>query len=140
MRYQFEKCLDKGKIIRIEIDPELFEKELIESRNDINSARRSIEQGNFKWAIIQTYYSMFHALKGLLLSKGYREKSHICLKHAIEAIFVDTNLLSEDIFEDYDFARRARERADYSYIYMMSNWQLTCLKLLINLSTKLKAY
>jgi uncharacterized protein (UPF0332 family) len=60
---------------------------------------------------------MFHALKGLLLSKGYREKSHICLKHAIEAIFVDKNLLSEDIFEDYDFARRARERADYSYIY-----------------------
>jgi uncharacterized protein (UPF0332 family) len=86
MKYQFEKCLDKGKIIRIEIDPELFEKELTESRNDIKSARISIEQGNFKWAIIQTYYSMFHALKGLLLSKGYREKSHICLKHAIEAI------------------------------------------------------
>ena len=60
---------------------------------------------------------MFHALKGLLLSKGYREKSHICLKHAIEAIFVDNNLINEDIFEDFDFARRARERADYSFIY-----------------------
>jgi hypothetical protein len=32
-------------------------------------------------------------------------------------LFVDNNLLSEDIFEDYDFARRSRERADYSYIY-----------------------
>jgi len=60
---------------------------------------------------------MFHALKGLLLSKGYREKSHICLKHAIETIFVDKNLISEDIFDNFDFARRARERADYSYIY-----------------------
>jgi len=60
---------------------------------------------------------MFQALKGLLLSKGYREKSHICLKHAIETIFVDKNLISEDIFDDFDFARRAREWADYSYIY-----------------------
>jgi hypothetical protein len=48
MKYQFEKCLDKGKIIKIKIDQELFEKELIESRNDIESARISVEQGNFK--------------------------------------------------------------------------------------------
>ncbi|MTK64812.1 MAG: HEPN domain-containing protein [Methanobacterium sp.] len=117
MKIRFEKCLDKGQIIRIKIDPELVEKELLESQNDIDSAKKSVKEKNYKWAIIQTYYSMFHALKGLLLSKGYREKSHICLRHAIEAIFVDTNLLSEDIFEDYDFARRARERADYSFIY-----------------------
>jgi len=52
MRHQFEKCLDSGKIVRIKIDPELVEKELRESRSDINSAKRSIEEENYKWAII----------------------------------------------------------------------------------------
>lgn len=60
---------------------------------------------------------MFHAFRGLLFSRGFREKSHICLKFAIEALFVDNNIISEDILDDFDFARKARERADYSYVY-----------------------
>ena len=85
MRHQFEKCVDKGKIIRIEIDTELVEKELQESRYDVISAQRSIDDGNYKWAIVQTYYSMFHALKVYYLMKvtGRRAMyvSNMLLKH-----------------------------------------------------------
>jgi len=35
----------------------------------------------------------------------------------IEALFVENSLISEDILEDFDFAMKARERTDYSYIY-----------------------
>ncbi|MEN4017544.1 MAG: HEPN domain-containing protein [Methanobacterium sp.] len=117
MKYQFERCKDRGKIVQTGIDSQLVEKELEESRYDLESAEKSVNEGNYKWTIVQSYYSMFHAFRGLLFSRGYREKSHICLKFAIEAIFVDNGLISEDILEDFDFAMRARERADYSYIY-----------------------
>lgn len=117
MKYQFEKCKDRGKIVQMGFDAELVEKELNESRYDLESAEKSIDEGNHKWAIVQSYYSMFHAFRGLLFSRGYREKSHICLKFAIEALFVDNGLISEDILDGFDFAMKARERADYSYIY-----------------------
>ena len=34
MRYQFEQCLEKGKIIKIEIAPDLISKEMDEAKND----------------------------------------------------------------------------------------------------------
>lgn len=117
MKYRFERCKEKRKIIQIAADPELVEKELKESYNDLQSAVRSMDEGNYKWAIVQCYYAMFHAFRGLLFSKGYREKSHICLKFAIKALFVDEGLISEDLLEDFDFSMKAREKADYSYIY-----------------------
>lgn len=117
MKYQFERCKDRGKIVKIQIDPALVEKELDEADNDIKSAQKSLDDGNYKWTIVQSYYSMFHAFRGLLFSKGFREKSHICLKHAIEVLFVENGFISEDLLDDFGFAMNARERADYSYIY-----------------------
>lgn len=117
MNNRFERCKEKRKIIQIAADPELLEKELKESYSDLQSAVRSMDEGNYKWAIVQCYYAMFHAFRGLLFSKGYREKSHICLKFAIIALFVDEGLISEDLLEDFDFSMKAREKADYSYIY-----------------------
>jgi|GEM_PF-5366150 len=35
----------------------------------------------------------------------------------IDTELVENGLISEDILEDFDFAMKARERADYSYIY-----------------------
>lgn len=117
MNNRFERCKEKRKIIQIAADPELLEKELKESYSDLQSAVRSMDEGNYKWAIVQCYYAMFHAFRGLLFSKGYREKSHICLKFAIKALFVDEGLISEDLLEDFYFSMKTREKADYSYIY-----------------------
>jgi uncharacterized protein (UPF0332 family) len=95
----------------------LVEKELEEAHYDLKSAEKSVKEENYKWAIVQSYYSIFHAFRGLLFSRGYREKSHICLKFAIEILFVENGLISEELLDDFDFAMKTRERADYSYIY-----------------------
>ena len=60
---------------------------------------------------------MFHAFRGLLFSRGYKEKSHSGLKYAIKSLFVDYGVISDDVFLDFDSAMKAREIADYSYIY-----------------------
>lgn len=107
----------KGNIVQICIDYKLIEKELKEARYDLESAENSIKSGNYKWAIVQSYYSMFHAFRGLLFSRGYKEKSHSGLKFAIKTLFVNYGVISDDIYYDFDSAMKAREMADYSYIY-----------------------
>ena len=61
MRYRFEECLERGKIITIPVDPVLVEKELHEAAADLAAAERSLADHNEKWAIIQAYYSQFHS-------------------------------------------------------------------------------
>jgi len=114
MAYPFKK---HRSIVQIAIDSKLIEKELNEALYDLKSAENSINNENYKWAIVQSYYSMFHAFRGLLYSRGYKEKSHSGLKSAIKTLFVDYGVISEDIFLEFDSAMKAREMADYSYIY-----------------------
>lgn len=117
MRFRFERCMEKGKIIKIWDNSDFADKELKEARDDLKSAEKSINGDNPKWAIVQSYYTMFHAFSALLFTKGYREKSHACLKHAIEALFVDEGVIDSDLLDDSDFAMKSREKADYSYSY-----------------------
>ncbi len=112
MKLPFER-----NIVQIGIDAELIEKEINEARYDLKSAENSINQGNYKWTIVQSYYSMFHAFRGLLFSRGYKERSHAGLKSAIKSLFVNNGIISDNIFADFDYAMKAREMADYNYIY-----------------------
>jgi uncharacterized protein (UPF0332 family) len=117
MRYHFEECLERGKIVKIPIDQGLVAKELREAEADLAAAERSLQDHQEKWAIIQGYYSLFHSLRSQVFGKGYREKSHRCLKYAIEALFVDQGLLGPVVLEHFSFAMDLREGADYGCIY-----------------------
>jgi uncharacterized protein (UPF0332 family) len=75
VRYRFEECPGRGKIVMIPVDPALIEKELREAAADLVAAERSLADHNEKWAIIQAYYSQFHSLRSKVLGEGYREKS-----------------------------------------------------------------
>jgi uncharacterized protein (UPF0332 family) len=106
-----------GKIVKIPVDPALVEKELCEAESDLTSAERSLADHNEKWAIIQGYYSLFHSLRSLVLGRGYREKSHRCLKYAVEALLVDEGLLDSGVLDHFSYAMDLREGADYGCIY-----------------------
>ena len=56
---------------------------------------------------------MFHAARGLIYSRGYREKSHYSVAIALRALFVDENLLEAQIVRDFLNAMNLREAADY---------------------------
>ena len=116
MKYRFEQCLQRGKIVRISVDPGLVAKELREAEQDLAVAEHSLAEGNVKWAIIQGYYAQFHALRALVFSGGYREKSHSCLRYAVEALYVDAGLLPAPVLEDFNCAMRTREGADYGCV------------------------
>lgn len=53
-----------------------------------------------------------------MFGKGYREKSHRCLKYAVEALLVDEGVLDPMVLEHFSFAMDLlREGADYGCIY-----------------------
>jgi uncharacterized protein (UPF0332 family) len=113
----FAECLKKRGLVRIDIDGELISKELTGAGYDLERAKNSFSEGDHKWCIIQSYYAMFHAVKALVYSKGYREKSHYCLLTALKALFIDPCILEEKYYLAFDETMNLRHEADYGLIY-----------------------
>jgi uncharacterized protein (UPF0332 family) len=117
MDERFDKCIKDGKLTRVNADIDLMFKEMEAAESDLETAERSLSDGNPKWAIIQCYYSMFHTSKALVLSKGYREKSHACLSIALKALFIDAGMLEKKHFDRFRDCMAMREDADYGLVY-----------------------
>ena len=102
-------------------DKGLVDKELDAAESDLDTAERSLSEGNPKWATVQAYYCMFHTAKALVLSKGYREKSHACLSVAIKALFIDSGTLEKRHLDRFMDCMGLREDADYGLVYSESS-------------------
>lgn len=66
---EFECCIKERRLIKIKPSNEMIQKELESAEYDFERARNSFEEGDFKWAAVQSYYSMFHAAKALVLKR-----------------------------------------------------------------------
>ena len=97
-------------------------------------ARKTFEDGDYKWATIQAYYAMFHAARALLYARNLREHSHFCLIAAIRALYVAAKEFPVKYLEALQEAKSLREEADYH-----NRWsQAGCGKLLIQAQEFLK--
>jgi len=106
-------CLRKGKIRPFSRGKSLAAKELESAESDLRRAEATHRDGDFKWATIQLYYSMFHAARALIYSRNLREQSHHCLIEAVRALFVEKGLLPVSLLEGFKEAKNLREDADY---------------------------
>ena len=85
---EFQKCLENKKIKPFPKGKTLVSKKLEITGDDWKIVKESLNKKNYKWSIIQSYYSMFHAARALLYNQGYREKSHYCLVVGIRKLYV----------------------------------------------------
>lgn len=113
MSSDFDECLKKGKISEFSRGQALAAKELRTAEEDLKTAKISFEQSGFKWATVQSYYSMFHSARALLYVKNLREKSHACLIIAIRSLYTEKKLLPIKLVENLQKAKMLREHADY---------------------------
>jgi len=118
---KFEDCRKRGKIRNFSRGKALVSKELNLALFDYNSARESFKRKNYKWATIQTYYSMFHSARALLYNNNLREKSHFCLIEAVRVIYVNKGLLGHIHIESFQKAKNLREDADYYGEFNLDN-------------------
>ncbi len=113
MSQEFNKCLKLGKLKRFTPGPKLVSKELRLAKDDLRVSLKSFAEKNYKWSIIQAYYSMFHSARALIYSKGYREKSHFCLIEGVRTLFIERGELNVLLVEALLDAKNLREAADY---------------------------
>ena len=66
MSYRFQDCVSRRGVVKRPASRAMVEKELAEAKRDLDSAKNSLCDSDFKWTIIKAYYSMFHACKSLL--------------------------------------------------------------------------
>lgn len=113
MTLEYDDCLKKGKIRRFSRGSSLAFKEFETGASDLGRAEKTYQDGDYKWATIQIYYSMFHSARALLYTKNLREHSHFCLIEAIRTLFVATRKLPVHLLEGLKEAKDLREEADY---------------------------
>jgi len=113
MNIEFQKALEKKRILPFAQGKQQLTKELEAAEDDLREALDRFKSEKYKYATITGYYSMFHSARALIYSKEYREKSHYYLLVALNSLFVDTGLLSEELTREFHDAMILREDADY---------------------------
>ena len=66
MTIEYDDCLKRGKIKPFSRGPALAAKEIEAAEADLSRAHKTYSETDYKWATIQTYYSMFHSARALL--------------------------------------------------------------------------
>ncbi len=117
-----EEALAQNYLEKISVDQNLIKKELKEAEADLDKAKDDFGEKNYKWCIIESYYSMFHAAKAVLFSIGFREKRHFVIRIVLENLVKDGKLESRFV-NDFTAAMNAREDADYRYLYSQETAQ-----------------
>jgi len=114
---EFERCITDRRLIKIKASKEMIQKEISSAEYDLERSRDSIVDEDYKWAVVQAYYSMFHAAKALVLKKGYREKSHYCLIIALKELYVNRGLMNQELVDNFELCMHLRHEADYGLLY-----------------------
>ena len=122
---EFERCLKERRILKIDTSNEMIKKEIEGAKYDLSSAEESLHDGDYKWASVQSYYSMFHAAKALVLKKGYREKSHYCLLIALKELYVNSKELDREFTDNFEIGMDIRHEADYALTFDEESAKIT---------------
>ena len=121
MNEAYRECLKNRKIIPFPRAKNLVNKELLAARDDLEEAKDRLKNGKHKYATINSYYSIFHAARALLYSKGYRERSHHCLSVALEVLFAQTKKINIRYIRIFKNSMYLREITDYSNSFSKEN-------------------
>jgi uncharacterized protein (UPF0332 family) len=113
MSLEYDGCLKRGKIKPFSRGKTLAPKEIEAAKSDLERATKTYEEGDYKWATVQLYYSMFHSARALLYVRNLREHSHYCLLQAMKSLYVDTKKIPGRYIDAFHQAKDLREDADY---------------------------
>ncbi|MCD6476886.1 MAG: HEPN domain-containing protein [Candidatus Aenigmarchaeota archaeon] len=111
-----EDCIKEGFLQKVEPKKDVIKKEFKEADYDLEKAVVALEEKDFKWSIIKSYYSMFHSARALLFSLGLKERRHFVIRIVLEDLYKKGKLEGKYV-SDFNAALSGREDADYRYTY-----------------------
>ena len=87
---------------------------LSKSRDDLASARDSLERGYLRTSVNRAYYAVFHAASAVLFWLDIERSKHSGVESAFGQYFVKTGLIEREYGRIYSKIRDRREDQDYS--------------------------
>jgi uncharacterized protein (UPF0332 family) len=109
-------CLGKKFLTKTKPDNDLIEKEFAEAEYDLEKAEKAFDDEDYKWAIVKSYYCIFHAARAMLFKLGLKENRHFAIGVVLEDLNKNGKLESKYV-NQFNAAISSREDADYHYIY-----------------------
>src|SRR3989344_3841180 len=98
--------------------PEHINHFLEQASLDLDRAENSLEEKDYKWSIVQSYYSMFNAVRAVLFKLGFRDKKHYVIISVLEELS-KLGLLEMRYVDDFKASMRSREDANYRSTYSL---------------------
>ena len=84
-----------------------------EANSCIDSARREIDSGNYRYAVNRLYYSLFYSASAALMEKGNAFKKHSGVKSAFHKEFIKPGQIDKEMGKLYDRLFEDRHEGDY---------------------------
>ena len=84
-----------------------------DANKSIDSARREIDAGNYRYAINRLYYALFYSVSAALMERGFAFKKHSGVKNALHNEFVKTGIIDKELGKLYDRLFEDRHEGDY---------------------------
>jgi uncharacterized protein (UPF0332 family) len=106
----YDECLKRGRLKRSSIDEGVVDRTMKMAREDFDSAKDSLEQENWAWAMVQAYSSMLNVSRAMIFRDGFVEKSHYCVVEYLRFHYHDE---LEDHIERLDLMRKERHQILY---------------------------
>jgi uncharacterized protein (UPF0332 family) len=107
---EFERCVEKGRLLPASAGPEELARELDEAAKDHVQAQRRLTGSRFEDATVNAYHAMYHAARTLLLARGYRERNLYCLSAGLRRFYVAGGALDESQLQILAVLKDARDR------------------------------
>ena len=84
-KQKLDWCLAKEtRMKKIKPNNKLSEEHINKAKHNLQAADYNIKGGFSDWGVSQSYYSMYHALLGILFKLGYESKNHECTINTVK--------------------------------------------------------
>ncbi len=108
----FTECLNGG-LIKKDLDAsKKIEESFTISKRFLEEAEGNFKMRYYEACELLAYNSSFHSARALLFSKGYRERSHVCLVLALKSLFEKDPEIME-LLNTFDQLRLSRHNVQY---------------------------
>ncbi len=99
--------------------------ELARSREAKASAELLFEHGQIRDAVSRLYYSVFYAVRALLLTRGLQPRSHEGVLNLFSLHFVRSGPLESSDAHTFSRLQKYRQEADYAptYVFTPADYQ-----------------
>lgn len=97
----FKSCWARKKFIQVE--NKTYTDHLDMAKSDLSGIKSDHENENWRWVIIKSYYTIFHATNALLVNKmGFFSKDHVCAIIALKKEGLLPKKLYDELGKTYE--------------------------------------